>query len=68
MQKVARAFRQLSSAELALHFEKPIVLILHAFAIRQLCHPLNCPFASSAPKDILSVVLHGTRRALPRVF
>eukprot|EP00959_Pyramimonas_sp_CCMP1952_P405227 8492976-Pyramimonas_sp.AAC.1 len=62
MQKIVRAFRQRAPAEFILYCEKPIVLILHAHALRQLCHSLHCPFASSAPKNILPVVLRGTRR------
>eukprot|EP00959_Pyramimonas_sp_CCMP1952_P211380 4423886-Pyramimonas_sp.AAC.1 len=68
MQKIVRAFRQRPSAELVLHCEKPVVLVLHALALRQLRHSLHCAVAPRSPKNILSVVLRGTRRVLPRVF
>eukprot|EP00959_Pyramimonas_sp_CCMP1952_P157620 3296154-Pyramimonas_sp.AAC.1 len=61
MQEIVRARRQRSSAKLVLHSWKPVVLVLHSLALRQLCHPLHCPFASSAPTDALPVVLRGTQ-------
>eukprot|EP00959_Pyramimonas_sp_CCMP1952_P152798 3196863-Pyramimonas_sp.AAC.1 len=62
MQTSARAFRQVASAKLALHSKEPVVLVLHALALRQLCHSLNCAFATSAPKDTLPVALRRTWR------